>query len=85
MAYTKTFKVGLGDIVYRPTGNKYPSKWKVVYIGFSEAGTFYNLARLDRVETMSTEESRLGVSWFLTEEEAKEYIKKQGTNRTARW
>ena len=82
MCYTRTFKVGLGDTVYRPTGNKYPSKWKVMYIGFSEAGTFYHLAREDMVQTMSTEESRLGVSWFLTEEEAIDYIEKNGANRS---
>lgn len=82
MEYTRTFKVGLGDIVYRPTGNKYASKWKVVYIGFSEAGTFYHLARTDGIATMSTEESRLGISWFLTEKEAVDYIKKNGANRS---
>ena len=43
MSYTKTFKVGLGDTVYRPTGNKYPSKWKVMYTGFPEAGPCYLL------------------------------------------
>lgn len=82
MEYTRTFKVGLGDTVYRPTGTKYPSRWKVVYIGFSEAGTFYHLMKEDMTQTMSTEESRLGVSWFLTEKEAVEYIEKNGACRS---
>ena len=82
MEYTRTFKVGLGDIVYRPTGTKYPSVWRVMYIGFSEAGTFYHLAREDMTQTMSTEESRLGTSWFLTEKEAIDYIEKNGANRS---
>ena len=82
MSYTRTSKVGLGDTVYRPTGTKYPSKWKVVYIGFPEAGTFYHLAREDMTQTMSTEESRLGISWFLTEEDAMKYIEENGACRS---
>ena len=80
--YTRTFVAGLNDIVYRPTGNKYPSKWKVMYIGFSDAGTWYNIAKLDLSEMMQVREEDLGRLWFLTAEEATEYIKENGANRS---
>ena len=81
-SYTRTFVAGLNDIVYRPTGNKYPSKWKVMYIGFSDAGTWYNIAKLDLSEMMQVREEDLGRLWFLTAEEATEYIKENGANRS---